>query len=436
MPALVGRSRALIGGLPSQARGTLAYLDFTKGLYAARGRRTSLNGIIGNTRATLAQGFDTSLNLFAAAPGQSLVIPGRGLLSSSQRTNGIRNNTMAGGTSPSTLPTNWQSLNGNGITRTYTFGITAGGVSYMDARFAGTVTDGNGVDLRLDQSNGIAAANGQTWSTSAYVAMVGGSISGINNIVINNYIRNSGFTSVQQIPSTDIKGLLTATPQRFWVTGTITDATAAYIQPLLIISVPNGSTIDITLRIFRPQCEQGAYPSAAIPTSSGAAQRNGDAVNLLDMSLLPSTDVSIFVEYESMVGAVTRSTAAPLLRKRLASGTEDYWLTETATSAKLQLWVRNSVDIAAMTAANAPVAGTVYRMAARIRQDDFAAAFSAALQPTILTDTAGTPATSAASVAAIGHDGFGSSQPDDFIRLVAVMPYRSNAELLAWAQAA
>lgn len=410
-------------------RGSLAFMDFTKNIYAVRGRKVSLASMMSNSRSSTAWGFDKNGVLNSAESGKSLILPARGLLSSSQRTNGIRNNTGAGGSAPSTLPTFWLSQNGNGITRTYAFGSTLG-ISYIDARFAGTVADGNGVDLRFEQQNIIAALNGQTWSGSVYAAMIAGSTTGISAIVTGFYVRNAAQSAVQQFLTSDIKTQLSSTPKRFSSTATITDANAAYVQPMFIIGMSSGATIDITLRIYLPQLEQGAYPSAPILTTNAAVQRNGDAAQLIDPTLFPISG-SLYAEWEEVVGPV--SVVRGIVAKRVDTNNVTQLYINSTNGGQINGLISGSAQFA-FGSTNAVAAGNVYREALAYAANDFAGAFSTALDASIKTDASGSLLASDGS-SFIGNIN-GASQPDGFIRKIITYPTRkADAELLAWAQA-
>ena len=195
------------------------------------------------------------------------------------RTNSIRNNTMVGAVAgtPGTLPTNWTS-NGGGLTTSVVGVGTSGGINYIDIRFNGTST-GIQASVFFESKTEISVSNGQTWSQSLYLAMVGGSKT---NILYmgggNNLWSNAGNTYLGEFDGagTDLS-LLNASMVRFVGTGTISNASATSIRPYVTFTFNSGVAIDITLRIGMPQQEQGAFVSPVIATSGTAVTRTSSS---------------------------------------------------------------------------------------------------------------------------------------------------------------
>lgn len=206
----------------------------------------------------------------------------RGLLLEPAATNGIRNNTMQGAAagSPGTLPTNWSVGGGTGLTRTIVGTGTVNGMEYIDIRFAGT-TGGTFTTLLMEAVSIIAAANGQAWTGSAYVAIVGGSATNVSSLtLVTNILDSGGAVLTQQTQTLTLSAALT----RQSVAGTIAHASAAYVRPLIGINYASGVAVDITLRITLPQLEQGTAGSSVIRTTGSAVTRAAETLTVSGLS--------------------------------------------------------------------------------------------------------------------------------------------------------
>lgn len=239
-------------------------------------------------RASTGSRFDSTGTLQIAASNLGRVtydlstLALRGVLLEPATTNGIRNNTMQGGAagSPGTLPTNWSVGGGTGLTRTIVGIGTAGGLDYVDIRFAGT-TSGTFTTLLMETPSIVAAANGQTWTGSAYIAIVGGSATNVSSLtLVTNVLDGGGAVLTQQTQTLTLSAALL----RYSVTGAIATASAAYVRPLVGINYAAGMAVDITLRIALPQLEQGASASSVIRTTGSAATRAAETLTISGLS--------------------------------------------------------------------------------------------------------------------------------------------------------
>jgi hypothetical protein len=194
------------------------------------------------------------------------------------RTNSVRNNTMQGvvAGSPGTTPNFWQVQgSSNGLTRTVIGFGTENGIDYIDMQFQGTCTGSSIPQFKFESANSIAAANGQTWTSSVFLKLIGGSFGG-KSVTFTNWVFDASSNFLGGAGSIAIQSLVSGAPlgtQRIVMTGTISNASAAFIQPLFYVGTSVGDVVDFTLRIGWPQIEQGVGASPPILTSSGAGAR-------------------------------------------------------------------------------------------------------------------------------------------------------------------
>jgi len=206
-----------------------------------------------------------------------------GLLIEEGRTNSIRNPRAEGAVAgtPGTGPTNWflsappQQVVGTGVEN---------GISYVDARFTGSLTATFAFLFELP--NVIAALPAQIWSASAYVRLVGGSLAAVTSIemAVRAYSAaatgvdtTTGFVSQQSVAFTPTAAPLA--PQRFSSAGFSLPASSAFVASGLRVSV--AGAFDFTLRIGLPQIEQGGFATTPILPAIGTpatSSRNGDVI--------------------------------------------------------------------------------------------------------------------------------------------------------------
>jgi hypothetical protein len=237
------------------------------------------------TRASNATFFDASGTLQTAANdtprfdhsgGSSL-----GLLIEEARTNSIRNSQAGGAVAgtPGTPPTNWTiSGTANGITGEIVATGTENGLAYLDYKVSGTPTATSGHNVVFESGTQIVAANGQSWTASAFVKLIAGSF---NNVNVRVYAsgRDAGGAQVSgQIAGPVITPTSAAlSSQRYPATLAISSASVERILSFVNIAYTSGNPIDLTLRIAAPQLEQGAFATSYIPTTSAAATRAADS---------------------------------------------------------------------------------------------------------------------------------------------------------------
>lgn len=349
-----------------------------------------------------------------------------GLLIEEQRTNSIRNNTMQGAVAgtPGTAPTNWTISNPvDGITPQIVGTGTSNGIQYIDVKYTGTSgTAGATTLIGFEQNAQIAALNGQTWTSSAYVAIVGGSTTNIPALVLRTRFNNA---AAANLTTTDVSvATATSTLSRFVVTGTATDATTAFVNATIVANFADNSAIDITLRIGLPQLEQGATATSVIPTTTAAATRATDTAVMQGANFsnwYNPVEGTLFVE-------AANAQAAPALFSTDDGTTSNRVITyfNAANSPAFRV-VSGGVDQANF-AAGSIAQNATFRLSAAYQLNNFAASLNGAAT---VTDTSGTVPT-VQTTARLGANVSGATIINGYLRRIAYYPRRlSNNELQA-----
>lgn len=386
----------------------------------------NFSDIITFTRASSATYFDSTGTLQTATTNaprfdyDPTTLAIKGLLIEEQRTNSIRNNTMVGAVagSPGTLPTNW-SWTGGGLTATVLGIGTESGINYIDIQFSGTAS-ATSAGLRFEQTTQIAAASGQAWNGSLYVRSIAGTNSNISTLKINLIGRTSGGAATSDnLQGVNFLSSLVASNialNRQNMTGTLADATSAFLQPQLIFALTNGTAVDITLRIGLPQLEQGAFATSVIATSGAAATRAADVATINALS--PWFNAAGGTIYLEAYGAGGSTTAQAIV------------LTDGTTEIESIRNFSNSARFVAQSVASASAAAisnaSIYKAAYAFASGDQAMSVNGAAPLTGTTAITSTPTLMRLGTNMGGNGGFLNS----WIRKLTYYPARlTNAQL-------
>lgn len=257
-------------------------LDFSDDLYFHRDKGTTLATTVSVARSAVAYA-DDKAGVWTSFAANTPRRTDRGLLVEEARTNGIRNNSMQGAVAgtPGTRPTNWGAPTLAGLT-TQIVGIgTVAGIDYIDIRLFGTTTGTTFTFCNPEAAGQIAAAQGQAWTSSFFLAVVGGSTAGLTLLRTLILESDAALATVTSGPSSDLRPVLTSTLSRIALTYTLPSATAAWVSTRINGTVAAiGAVVDLTLRIGWPQLEQGGFATSPIRTTSAAVTRGSEIVTL------------------------------------------------------------------------------------------------------------------------------------------------------------
>ena len=274
------------------------------------------------TRASTATYFDSAGNIQSAATNiprfdyDPATLAYLGLRIEGGRTNSIRNSTMVGASaSPSTLPTNWVSINSSAGTIVPTIMATGtiNGMEYVDVKVAGTSSGSGSYTLAFESSTQITAATADTWSTNVRCALIAGTLTNITSINTRTAERTLAGSLVLDNLGTDFKNSLTSALARFTTTVTLSGgATVERVQSGLNIRYTGAVAIDVTLRLTNVQLELGASSSSFIPTTTAAATRASDVATVVAVNAKPwfnALEGTLLVNYQRD-STVTLATTA------------------------------------------------------------------------------------------------------------------------------
>ncbi len=392
------------------------------------GEKTLNNGTgpaITFTRASIGTFFDASGTLQTATNDtprfdhDPATAESRGLLIEEARTNSIRNS-QAGGASAGVGPTHWTTTaTANNVTRTIVGSGTENGLTYLEIQYAGTPTLSGGFTVAFDSATQVVAADGQTWTNSAFCKLQAGSLAGITAVQIGVDGRSSAGAELSPAQRT----MTTFTPtgaalgtQRVSVTRTMA-AGAERAFPFILVNYTGGVAIDITLRIAAPQLEQGAFPTSYIPTTSAAVTRAADSAVVTPISsFYNQAEGTLFAEYRT--GAGTPVAAAMVID----DGTNDNRVGLFLATAQVAIG-------ASFTSFGtiSPTANTVFKSVIGYKANDHAASANGAAVST--NTAAGVPA-GITTLGIAAEAGGQFAQPCAHIRRIAYYPKRLSNALL------
>ncbi|WP_412545830.1 hypothetical protein [Maricaulis sp. MIT060901] len=195
-----------------------------------------------------------------------------GALDEGSATNHIRN-PRAEGAEGSTAPTNWVTALA-GASATYMRGVEKGW-EYVDIALSGTAS--GTIAIWFDSLALVAAAQGETWTSSLGLRVVEGTLPGTSSQLLVNELDSGGISIVTNGATIEPD----AEHCRFANSVMLSNASTAYVMNALYLNGTSGS-VSCTLRVYLPQLEQASAPTSPILPIAGtpaAATRAADVVS-------------------------------------------------------------------------------------------------------------------------------------------------------------
>lgn len=348
----------------------------------------------------------------------------KGLLIEESRINTITNNTMVGAAagSPGTPPTGWfPSSTGGALTRTIVGVGVENGISYIDIRYqsSGAAT----ASIQFEGGNVTSASNGQTWTHSGYVKLVGGSLT--NVVVYNSLIENdsSGNFVAGANGSSYIPTSASLISQRRAFTRTNTNAATAYVYSRT--AVVFSGVGDVTLRVGLPQLELGAFATSVIQTSSAAVTRNADVATMTGANF---SDWWFATEGGAVIQATPKAISGTLPAIAFDDNTANESIVLRGVSADPQLYVVDGGAAQATLDAGTLTSNTSYKLGGAWKASSFATSING---NAAVSQASGTLPT--VTQARLGSDG--SNYLNGWLQNLRYWPQRiTNAEIQAFSK--
>jgi hypothetical protein len=195
------------------------------------------------------------------------------------------------------LPTNWPNLTGlnSGVVAQVTNLGTESGINYIDLQWVGTSTGaGASPQIVFESNTQIAALYGQTWTSSLFAYVSGGSTANLSAF-------NHGFDENQSGGTFIASHLTSFTPSsvgplgsnRLLNSATVNASNAGVVKPYINFHFAGSVAVNITYRIGWPQLENNSLinstVASAVMAASGSGGVNGSAVYSVGGGAGPTT---------------------------------------------------------------------------------------------------------------------------------------------------
>lgn len=154
------------------------------------------------------------------------------------------------------------------------------GLDYIDLRFAGTL--GSAI-VRWELTTFVPAAVGRSWTNSAYLQLVAGSLLNVSSVSIGMSEHGAGGT---QLAFGDTPTVLTGALARSSSTRTLSNSGTVFVSPRLTLA--GTGAVDFTIRIAAPQLQPGSVATAPIRTT-GAPGIDPSGERLYELGEVRST---------------------------------------------------------------------------------------------------------------------------------------------------
>lgn len=292
-----------------------------------------------------------------------------GLLGEEATTNDIRNPRCEGAVAgtPGTPPTNWI-VGGTGFSQETVGAGTEDGWPYVDIRVYGTPA--SFPFIYTETATAIPGVNGETFTFSAGLRIVGGDLTNVAGVRFNFVENNSGGGTVKGNPQDFLN--VDSTHKRWFSTETLSGTGTAYVAPRIDISWVSGA-IDITLRIYAPQIEQKAFPTSPVFPTVGAPAASTRAADDVAIPASAWLGTSHTVYVSAQPGVISGSVDSTLFSLSAQTGNDRIVSRYDAGTGSIEgLVVIGGSTVATSLGSSPGVVGTVQKVALALAQDDYA----------------------------------------------------------------
>jgi len=363
-------------------------LDAVRGVYRLNGVARTLDQLVPVTRAgsaTYVEGGVLKTAVANVTRRTQLADGSHAVLLEPAGTNHVRNNTMAGAVvgTPGTNPTNWGVSTGfASISEVVAVG-SEDGIDYVRYRFSGTPS-GIGL-LFFETATGIAAANGEEWTSSFYLRIVDGDFTNLTSLRAR-FDQRSASAFLSEKVGGDVKDLVTSEFNRVILTATTDEATIANVRPCLEMDWDGSGVVDFTIDIGVPQMEKYHVATSVIKTSGAATARIADTVTGLATGLNPAAGMGVVSE--AAVDIRTTGSVTPRIWQmdNGANGLDRFleFINEGTGNRAVAVGKDGPLTLSAVV--RTPSTGDMRKVAAYVAPNDLAAI---AAGGTVATDTSG-----------------------------------------------
>lgn len=295
--------------------------------------------------------------------------------------NSIRNNSMAGASvgAPGTLPTNWLETSLGTLSRQVVGLPVINGVQCIDIRISGTASFTGVLVYGFEPNNQIAATNGTTYSVSAFVAHVAGTLP-LTRLILSQ--RDAAGALLSDLPQTIVP---TQTLTRYGFPYTTTEALIAFYAPRLVFSIVSGEGYDFTFRVGWPQAETGPLVTSPVVTSAGAGTRASDSLVFSGIpaltALLQSGDLTVYSEHVATGFNGSNQFIYSIDNSSLAAGSDEIRAFDGTTGNLILTHSSGNVQQTSGAAIGINVAGSVTRLVQAVGLNNSSLASNRASRP-------------------------------------------------------
>lgn len=278
---MIGLALGQAGRVGDRLSGAPFALSFAEGLYRINGTYVPAASAFSVARNSTKLAQDVSGHWWSFA-NDVAALTNRGLLIEPASTNVLRNASGQGAIagSPGTFPTHWARFAGGGPVLSLMGTGSEFGLPYVDIRLHGETATSSGAAIHFEQTTSAAAAAGQEWTGSVFVRLIDGSLSNLSNLRLNIQEFNGSGSSTYLHYGADVREQVSQTPMRLVESRTMLAGATAFVRCSFEFTYLEGRSLDLILRLFCPQLEEGSFATSPILTSGVTSTRDADVLDL------------------------------------------------------------------------------------------------------------------------------------------------------------